>query len=430
MWWLQIQRTPTPALERLTARFRPAGYAGCMTTGVVFNPFVPSFKKNPYLQFGRLRAAEPVHFSQALQAWILTRYEDCVAVIKDHETFSSDASNAGGQIAEAIARQRQQSDLQRADTILGLDPPRHTVLRALVNRAFTPRRVQEQRPHIEDLARQLLDEAGDEFDLMEALAQPLPVIVIAELLGISPDDRLQFKEWSNAIAETTSLMQSEATQARVRQATLELIEYFGRVIDARMVEPRDDLISALVRAEEDGKRLRREDLLAFCILLLVAGNETTTNLIGNGLAALLDHPQALAALTEDADRIPDAIEEMLRYDSPVQGLARFVTRDTEVGGVTIRKGEIVLAMVGAANRDPEVFATPDTFDLVRGGGRHLSFGQSIHYCLGAPLARMEADVVFRALLGRYPNIEAGAGSIERGGTLLLRGPVVFPVRGG
>jgi len=399
-----------------------------MTTGVVFNPFVPSFRKNPYLQFGRLRAAEPVHYSSALQAWILTRYDDCVAVIRDHETFSSDARHAGGPVAEAIARQRAQSDLQRADTILGLDPPRHTVLRALVNRAFTPRRVQEQRPHIEDLARQLLDEAGSEFDVMEAVAQPLPVIVIAELLGISPDDRLQFKEWSNAIAETTSLMQSEETQGRVRQATVELIEYFGRVIDAREAEPRDDLISALVRAEEDGKRLRREDLLAFCILLLVAGNETTTNLIGNGLAALLERPEALATLRADADRIPDAVEEMLRYDSPVQGLARFVTRDTAINGVRLAKGDIVLAMVGAANRDPEAFEDPEAFDLVRGGGRHLSFGQSIHYCLGAPLARMEADIVFRAIIGRYAEIEVGAGGIERGGTLLLRGPVSFPVR--
>ncbi len=404
------------------------GYAGCMTTGVVFNPFVPSFKKNPYLQFGRLRAAEPVHYSSALQAWILTRYEDCVAVIRDQETFSSDARNAGGPVAEAIARQRAQSDLQRADTILGLDPPRHTVLRALVNRAFTPRRVQEQRPHIEDLARHLLDEAGSEFDVMEAIAQPLPVIVIAELLGISPDDRLQFKEWSNAIAETTSLIQSEATQERVRQATIELIDYFGRAIDARAAEPRDDLISALVRAEEDGKRLRREDVLAFCILLLVAGNETTTNLIGNGLAAILAHPEALAALRADADRIPDAVEEMLRYDSPVQGLARFVARDTEVNGVRLAKGDILLAMVGAANRDPEAFADPDAFDLVRGGGRHLSFGQSIHYCLGAPLARMETDIVFREILGRYAEIEVGEGGIERGGTLLLRGPVSFPVR--
>lgn len=404
-----------------------------MTTGVVFNPFVPSFKKNPYLQYGRLRASEPVHYSGALQAWVLTRYEDCVAVVHDHERFSSDSRNAGGPIAEAIARQRQQSDLQSADTILSLDPPRHTVLRGLVNRAFTPRRVQELRPRIEEIARTLLDDAGDEsdvreFDLMTALAQPLPVIVIAELLGISPDDRLQFKEWSNVIAETTNLVQSEELQERVRRTTAELVEYFGRVMDAREAAPRDDLVTALVQAEEDGRRLRREDVLAFCILLLVAGNETTTNLIGNGLAALLDHPEAIAVLREDPERIPAAVEEMLRYDSPVQGLVRFATRDTEVGGVRIGKGDIILAMVGAANRDPEAFERPDAFDLERGGGRHLSFGQGVHYCLGAPLARLEADVVFRALLDRTEHIEMGEGGLERGGTFLLRGPESFAVR--
>lgn len=404
-----------------------------MTTGVVFNPFVPSFKKNPYLQYGRLRAGEPVHYSGALQAWVLTRYEDCLAMVRDHETFSSDSRNAAGPIADVIARQRQQSTLGSADTILGLDPPRHTTLRALVSRAFTPRRVQELRPRIEDIARTLLDAAdrngrsGSEFDLMEALAQPLPVIVIAELLGISPGDRLQFKEWSNTIAETTNLLQSEEMQERVRRTTEELVEYFGREIDARARAPRDDLITALVQAEEDGQRLRREDVLAFCILLLVAGNETTTNLVGNGLAALLDHPEAVEALRAAPDGIPDAVEEMLRYDSPVQGLARFATRDTEIGGTRIGRGDILLAMVGAANRDPEVFPDPDAFDLERGGGRHLSFGQGVHYCLGAPLARLEADVVFRALLGRYETIEA-AGPIERGGTLLLRGPVSFPVR--
>jgi cytochrome P450 len=377
-----------------------------VTSSLLFNPFVPSFKRNPYLQYGRLREGDPIHRSEALQAWVLTRYADCVEVIRDHETFSSESRHARGQLADAIAQQRATSPLPGAETILGLDPPRHRQMRALVDRAFTPRRVQELRPHIEEIASTLLADAGDEFDLMTTLAQPLPVIVIAELLGVSPDDRLQFKDWSNALAETTNLMQ-----------TAELVE-----------RARLDLISALVQAEVDGAHLSREDVLAFAILLLVAGNETTTNLIGNGLAALIDAPASLARLRAEPDRIPDAVEEMLRYDSPVQGLARFVARDVDLTGVRLAAGDVVLCLIGAANRDPEAFPNPDRFDLDRTERRHLSFGQGVHYCLGAPLARLEADVVFRTLLGRYPSIEVGEGGVERGGTLLLRGPVRFPLR--
>lgn len=399
-----------------------------MTTSVLFNPFVPSFKRNPYLQYGRLREGDPVHRSEALQAWVLTRYADCVEVIRDHDTFSSESRHARGQLAEAIAQQRATSPLPGAETILGLDPPRHREMRALVDRAFTPRRVQELRPHIEEIAATLLAEAGDEFDLMTALAQPLPVIVIAELLGVSPDDRLQFKDWSNALAETTNLVQTAEMVERARLATVSLIDYLGRVVDARQTAPTNDLISALVRAEVGGAHLSREDILAFAILLLVAGNETTTNLIGNGLAVLLDAPEVLARLRSEPDRVPDAVEEMLRYDSPVQGLARFVVRDVDLAGVRLSAGEVVLCLIGAANRDPEAFPNADTFDLDRTERRHLSFGQGIHYCLGAPLARLEADVVFRTLLDRYESIEVGEGGVERGGTLLLRGPVRFPLR--
>lgn len=398
-----------------------------MTTAVVFNPFVPSFKRNPYLQYGRLRQSDPVHRSGALQSWILTRYEDCLAVVRDHETFSSDSRHARGPLADVLQQQRRESPLPDADTILGIDPPRHTQMRAIVSRAFTPRRVQELRPHIEEIAATLLDEAGNRFDLMTDLAQPLPVIVISELLGVSPDDRLQFKEWSNAVAETTNVVQTAEMVEAARRATVELIDYFNRVIDARQASPRDDLISALVTAEVDGARLRRPDLLAFSILLLVAGNETTTNLIGNGLAALLEAPEAVARLRAEPAGIPTAVEEMLRYDSPVQGLVRFATRDVEVRGQRIAAGDVVLCLLGAANRDPDAFERPDEFDVTRQENRHLSFGQGVHYCLGAPLARLEADVVFRSLLGRYADIATDEGGLERGGTMLLRGPVRFPL---
>ncbi len=395
-----------------------------MTTAPVFNPFVPSFKKNPYLQYGRLREGDPVHRSQALQAWIVTRYEDCLAVMRDHATYSSDSHNARGQLADALQQQRRESPVGDVATVLGVDPPRHTEMRAIVNRAFTPRRVQALRPRIEEITQELLAAAPDAgtFEVMTGLAQPLPVIVIAELLGVPAADRMRFKEWSNAIAATTNIVQTEAMVATSRRAVQELVDYLGGFIRDRQRQPREDLISVLVTAEESGTRLSPEEILAFAILLLVAGNETTTNLIGNGLAALLEHPEALASLRATPDAVPAAVEELLRYDSPVQGLARFTTREVDLGGQRIAQGDVVLCMIGSANRDPRQFEEPEALRLDRDPNRHLSFGQGIHFCLGAPLARLEADVAFRALLARWPSIALAEGGLERGGTLLLRGP--------
>ncbi len=399
-----------------------------MNAPVLFNPFVPSYRRNPYLQLDRLRAADPVHRSETLQAWILTRYEDVLRVLRDHETFSSDARNAGGQIAAAVAEQRAGSPLGETRSVLASDPPEHTFLRSIVNRAFTPRAVDALRPRMEAITRALLDEqpAEGEWDLVAGLAQPLPVIVIAEMLGIPPEDRAQFKEWSSSVALTTDVMQSEASIESIRTATAALVDYFGAIVEERRRAPREDLISTLVQAETEGRRLTGDEVLAFAILLLVAGNETTTNLIGSGMRALLAHPEALAALRADPERIPAAIEEMLRYDGPVQGIVRFALRDTEVGGRAVRAGEVLMGMTGAANRDPEQFPDPARFDLDRQDARHLAFGQGIHYCVGAPLARVEAEIAFRALLARWPSIEA-AGDAEIGGTFLIRGPARLPL---
>ena len=414
-----------------------------MNEPVVFNPFVPSYKKNPYLQLKRLQTNDPVHRSDALQAWILTRYDDCQQVTRDFESFSSDARVARAALEAAAKRQgitdapmglrlpnpgRVSRALGEEPTVIGSDPPGHTRLRGIINRAFTPRAVDALRPRIEEITASLLDEIDEavSFEAIEALAQPLPSIVIAEMLGIPPEDRMQFRQWSNTIAGTTDLVQTPERIEAVQATTRALVEYFGAFVAQREREPREDLISTLLRAEDEGGRLSRNELLAFCILLLVAGNETTTNLIGGGLYSLLTNPDAMQALRERPGAMPNAVEEMLRYDSPVQGLVRFARKDVEVGGTRIAAGDIVICMLGAANRDPEQFPDPERFDIDRTDIRHLSFGYGIHYCVGAPLARAEAEIALRAVLARWEDIELG-GQAEMGGTFLIRGPQRLPV---
>ena len=401
------------------------GTIGLMVT---FNPFVPSFRRNPYIQYSRLRAEEPVHRSGALQAWILTRYEDCIGVLRDPAAYSSDTRQAGGAVGELVREQRARSPLGEARTLLTIDPPAHTRMRAILNRAFTPRRVAELGPRIEAIARELLSDAPErgEFDLMETFARPLPVIVIAELLGVPPDDRDRFATWSSSIAAATDLRNSEAAIVEARETTLELMDYFRRFVDERRASPRSDLISALVAAGES-EELTTDEILAFAILLLVAGQETTTNLIGNGTMALLGRPDVVRRMRADPSSTPAVVEEMLRYDSPVQGVVRVARADTRIGGATIERGALILVMVGAANRDPEHFERPDTLIPARQANRHLSFGLGPHFCLGAPLARLEAELAFAALLGRFATIEAGEDAPEHDGTVLLRGLSRLPL---
>ncbi len=402
-----------------------------MTTQLaMFNPFLPSFLADPYPHYAALRAQDPVHRSLALQVWVVTSFAESEAVLRDADTYSSDLRVATSPLAQALNQQRNASPLGHVATVLNSDPPTHTRLRSLVNRAFTPRTVEALRARIETVTGELLDAvpAGGPFDVMTALAQPLPVIVIAELLGIPAGDRARFKRWSDEIAATTRPMVPQAGIEAARRATTELIAYLEPVITRLRAQPEDDLLSALVQAEESGERLSHEELLAFAILLLVAGNETTTNLIGNAMLALLRNPQELEALRGEPELLPRAIEEALRFDSPVQTLIRFARRPGRLGERTIQAGESVLIALGAANRDPARFVEPERLNVRIERERHLAFGLGPHFCLGAPLARLEAEIVLGALLERWPSLSL-AGEPARGGTFTLRGLDSLPVAG-
>jgi cytochrome P450 len=361
----------------------------------VFNPFDEATRRDPYALFARARREHPVWRHEGLPVSSVFRHADCQAILRDSKTWSSMFPTPPGFAPEDVPR-----------SMIVMDPPEHTRLRGLVSQAFTPKRVRELAPRIEAIAHELLDQAlaRREVDLVDALTYPLPVIVIAEMIGVPAADRGRFKAWSDAlVAPLGSVFFAPPAPEVVdeqRRIRAELEAYFVRLVEERRRAPKDDLLTGLVQAELEGSRLAFDELLAMLILLLVAGNETTTNLIGNAALDLLAHPAALAALRADPALVPNAIEEVLRFSSPVQMDPRLATRDVEVQGTTIPAGEFVLCWLGAANRDEAVFERPETFDVRREKPSHLSFGFGPHYCLGASLATLEAQVALRVLLER------------------------------
>jgi hypothetical protein len=386
---------------------------------LAFNPYDPALHQDPYPVYRRLRDEFPVHHNPELRFWTLSRYDDVLEALQAPDRFIS-----GKGVAVGVPDGGE--EYTGVPLLITTDRPRHTQLRALVSRAFTPRRVAQLEPRIRAIARSLLDDVADrrEFDLVEGFSGPLPTIVIAEMLGVPASDQKWFKEKSVAVA------QFDPTAPRGdldRGPAIELGTYLAEVLEQRRREPRDDLLSALLAAEIDGEQLSSPELIGFAFLLLVAGNETTTNLISNAAILLDRHRDQRQLLLEEPTRIPTAIEEFLRFDSPVQGLARTTTAPVSLHGVTIPEGSRVLLLFGAANHDERRIADPESFDVRRDPNPHLAFGFGAHFCLGANLARLEARVAFEELLARLPDYRLTEPRVERTCSGPIRGVLRLPI---
>jgi amino acid adenylation domain-containing protein len=381
----------------------------------------PEVLANPYPLFHRLRREDPVHWDSYLHAWVVTRYADVLQVL---HSFSADRTPTPEQLAEMGLPQLKPIAQVMIKQMLFLDAPGHTRLRGLASKAFTPARVEELKSHIGEIVNRLLDgvQAKGRMDVIAELAEPLPAIVTAELLGVPVKDYKQLKIWSANFAEMLGNFQHNPDRAPLMLRTVEdMTGYFQEAVREIKAHPRDGLIHSLLTAEVDGDRLTEEEVIANTIVTMVGGQETTTNLIGNGLLSLLRNPEEMNRLRADSSLIPSAVEEMLRYESPSQHTARLAPADTELGGKVIRKRQAVIAVMAAANRDPQRFPDPDRFDVARTDNRHLAFGYAAHFCFGAPLARAEGQIAFAALLQRLNNLRLEPQQLTWRTNLGLRG---------
>lgn len=396
----------------------------------------PAFVRDPYPLLARLRAETPVFYDPVWNKVFFTRYADITRILRDRRF--------GRSVTHVLSRDElgwPPSDARQADFdrfqdnhMLDAEPPRHTRLRSLVSKAFTPRRVEELRPRVESLLDATLGALADQssFDLVRDFAEPLPVAVIAELLGVPEEDRPLLRPWSADIVRLYELGAGEEEQRRANQAVVAFSAYLRDLAEERRERPRDDLISALVRVEEAGDMLNTEELVGSCILLLNAGHEASVNGTVAAVRALLERPQQWEALVRAPDHSPlfaSAVEELLRFDTPLPMFERWVLEDVDLGGVRLARGTEVALLYASGNRDPEQFRDPDVLDLTRDGGPHLSFGLGIHYCLGAPLARLEMGLALRALTRRLPKLRPLEREVEYGG-FVIRGVRRFEVAAG
>jgi cytochrome P450 len=387
------------------------------STGIYFNPWDKSFRDNPYPYYQALLDGSPRTIDLFGQpAVIVTRYADVTVILRDHARFSS--------VQQLSPEVRQRGLFRGAATMLFSDPPVQTRLRRLVSRDFTPRRIRETEPRIREIATRVLNEVEGRgsFEVMADLANALPVMVIAEMLGVPPEQYQTFKEWSDIIIGGENTLPGQPIPDDVVEITNQLRSYFAREIDKRRTRPGPDLISALVAAHVDNEAMSAEELIAF-VMLLLAGNETTTNLIGNGMLALGRHPDQMELLRRSPELGPRAIEEMLRYDGPVQATSRRATADVEIGGTAIPAGAECFVLLAAANHDPAQFPDPDSFNITREARDHVAFGEGVHFCIGAPLARLEGAVAIGETLRRFPKLHLAdpTAPLTYKGSYFLRG---------
>jgi cytochrome P450 len=400
------------------------------TEPVKFNPLVSEYVADPHPQLHRLRAEDPVHWCSTLGVWVLTRYADIVSVLRD-DRFSAMASRwefynkfflRGGSSSSPLATMYTKWMLQ-------LDSPDHTRIRGLVNKAFTPRVVENLRPKVQAIVDDLIDRVIEkgEMEAMTDFAFPLPIRVISALLGAPEEDYEQIRLWTQGMLPSLSPAISVEGLAKVGKIVEEYIEYFRRLLNERKKQPKDDMLSALLHAHENGERLSEEELLANCILIAFAGHVTTAQLTGTALHQLLETPDQLEKLRNDPSLIGGAIEETLRYDSMLQMVYRTTKQDVEMHGKVIPANSLVFAILAAANRDPAMFPDPDRFDITRNSSKHIAFGYGAHFCVGAPLARLEGQVAVNTVLRRLPDLRLNSRGIRREPSLILRGLTRLPL---